>query len=70
MEGMEFSKMGSRRKELTAPCKGCGERKPRCHDHCGKYGEFRKVVEKKNKHMKAHKWDMYDPMAQKRRRDL
>lgn len=25
MEGMEFSKMGSRRKELTAPCKGCGK---------------------------------------------
>lgn len=34
MDGMENSKMGSRRKELTAPCKGCKERFPGCHDGC------------------------------------
>lgn len=70
MEGLENSKIGSRRKELTAPCKGCQERVPGCHDRCGRYGEFRATVVRKNEHMKAHQWEVYDPMEPKRRRDL
>ena len=70
MEGLENSKMGSRRRDLTAPCKGCSQRYPGCHDRCGKYGEFRATVARKNEDLKAHQWDVYDPMAPKRRRDL
>lgn len=26
---------------MKAPCKGCPDRYPACHDHCKKYGEWR-----------------------------
>lgn len=70
MDGMENSKMGSRRKELTAPCKGCKERFQGCHDGCQGYKEFQAAVAEKNKYMKRSRWDCYDPLAPKRRRDL
>ena len=70
MEGMENSKMGSRRRDLMAPCKGCQERNPGCHDRCGAYEKYRETVARKNENLKAHEWNVYDPMAPKRRRDL
>lgn len=30
-----------------APCYGCNERKPRCHDECPKYIEWKKAYQKK-----------------------
>ena len=70
MDGLENSKMGSRRKELIAPCKGCKERLPGCHDGCAGYQEFKQRVIEKNRYMVKSRWDCYDPQAPKRRRDL
>ena len=71
MEGMHNQKMGSARKDLTPPCKGCPERHTACHDSCGKYAEYKgrledlKAYEEKNKNMYV-----YDPLAPKFKRDI
>jgi hypothetical protein len=26
---------------MTAPCKGCPDRYPGCHDHCPRYAEYK-----------------------------
>lgn len=35
-----------------APCKGCRERKPACHDTCEKFAAFRKELEAENEKRK------------------
>lgn len=59
MDGLENSKIGSRRKELTAPCKGCQKRTPGCHDRCSAYLEFKAAVSKKNEYLRRNErpWD-------------
>lgn len=70
MDGLENMAMGSRRKEMVAPCKGCPRKTPGCHDQCQAYKEFQVVVKQKNANLKANQWDVYDRMAPKRGRDL
>lgn len=70
MDGLYNQRPGSHRRELVAPCKGCRERTPGCHDHCERYAQYKGVVADKNAYMKRSQWDEYDPLAPKRRRDL
>lgn len=70
MDGLEHMTMGSRRKELTAPCKGCQKRRPGCHDQCSDYLEFKAVVSQKNEYLRKNERPKWDCMAGKWRRDL
>lgn len=71
MQGLENNRMGSRRKELIAPCKGCGKREPGCHDRCEGYKEYCKVNEQRKAYELEHcRETVWDPLAPKRRRDL
>lgn len=71
MDGMENKRMGSRRKELIAPCKGCEKRVPGCHDGCEGYLEFRRQNEIKRRYEAEYmSHSVYDPLAPKRKRDL
>lgn len=57
IDGLENPKCGSKRAELTAPCKGCKDRKPCCHDSCERYESFKANIAKKNKYMRDSVWD-------------
>ena len=71
MDGLENRTMGSKRADLTAPCKGCGERKPGCHDRCEGYAAFRAVLgQARSYEAENSSHVLWDPMAPKRRRDL
>lgn len=70
MEGLYNPRPGAKRRDLVAPCKWCRERTPGCPDHCERYAQFKGVVAEKNEYMKRRRWDEYDPLAPKRRRDL
>ena len=61
MDGLEEKRMGSRRAELTAPCKGCGDRKPGCHDKCQAFRGFRERLEEKRKYEMANEYNVIDP---------
>lgn len=61
MDGLEEKRMGSRRAELVAPCKGCGARKPGCHDKCQAFQGFRVRLEEKRKYEKANEHNVIDP---------
>lgn len=70
MEGLENATMGSRRKELIAPCKGCLVRTPGCHDRCADYMEFKAVVSKKNEYLRKNERPVWDRAAGPWRREL
>ena len=70
MDGLENSTMGSRRKDLIAPCKGCQRKRPGCHDGCGDYLEFKAVVSQKNEYLRKHERPMWDMAAGSWRRAL
>lgn len=64
-------RMGSMRKDLMAPCKGCQKRHTACHDRCEDFQAFRGRVEQLREYRKQHEGDeVWDPLAPKRRRDL
>lgn len=75
MDGVNNKRMGSRRKELQAPCMKCetehpGERHPGRHDHCGRYKEFKEMREVLRNYEKQNEsaGAVYDPLAPVRRR--
>lgn len=70
MDGLENATMGSRRKELIAPCKGCLVRTPGCHDRCSAYMEFKAVLAEKNEHLRKHERPRWDRAAGGGRREL
>ena len=70
MDGLENAKMGSKRKDLTAPCKGCQNRIPGCHDRCSAYMEFKAVLAEKNEYLRKHERPMWDMAAGPWRREL
>lgn len=61
MDGLEEKRMGSRRAELTAPCKECMDRTPGCHDKCQTFRGFRARLEEKRKYEKANEYNVIDP---------
>lgn len=70
MDGLENMAMGSRRKELVAPCKGFPRKTPGCHDQCSDYMEFKAVVSQKNEYLRKNERPKWDCMAGKWRREL
>lgn len=70
MDGLENAKMGSKRKDLTAPCKGCQNRTPGCHDRCSAYMEFKTVLAEKNEYLRKHERPKRDLAAGGGRREL
>ena len=53
---------------LTAPCKDCPDRYPKCHTECEKYIEFRKNRDeylKKKKDAKYKEWVLHRPMKRR-----
>ena len=70
MEGLENSTMGSRRKELIAPCKGCLVRTPGCHDRCPSYQAWCLVNEARKKRLRFESdCRHYDREARRRKFD-
>ncbi len=49
-----------------APCKGCPDRVLGCHDHCPKYKEFKKEIERINKKRRLE--EMKEEYSKTRRR--
>ena len=70
MEGLDNKTMGSRRKELVAPCMGCQRRTPGCHGQCGDYLEFKAILAGKNEYLRKHDRPMWDRAAGPCRRAL
>ena len=70
MDGLENAKMGSMRKELTAPCMGCERKTPGCYDKCSSYEEFKAMVSKKNEYLRKHERPRWDLAAGGGRREL
>lgn len=71
MDALDEQRMGSRRRDLIAPCFGCRERETGCHDRCIGYAEFKGTLEVKRKYEEANKDNIiYDKMAPKWRRGL
>ena len=70
MEGLDNKTMGSRRKELVAPCMGCQRKRPGCHDGCSDYLEFKEVISKKNEYLRKNERPMWDRAAGPWRRAL
>lgn len=70
MDGVNNQRMGSRRKELTAPCMGSQERTPGCHDSCTRgYKAYKQELEALHQYQKANQsaGELYDPSAPVRR---
>lgn len=70
MYGVTNPKMGSRRKELVAPCMGCEEKHPGCHGGCDRYKEYREGLSRLHLYEKKHEaaGEVKDPMAPSKRR--
>lgn len=53
---------------IMAPCKGCSDRVPACHDKCDKYKEWHdSIVEKQRAFVKKYKNDYCGEADDKRR---
>lgn len=71
MDALDEQRIGSRRRDLIAPCFGCREREPGCHDRCIRYAAFKGTLEVKRKYEEANKDNIiYDKMEPKWRRGL
>lgn len=51
-------RMGSRRKDLMSPCKGCGLHTPGCHSGCDGYAEFREKLKAVREYQKEHRYEV------------
>ena len=53
---------------MKAPCYGCPDRYPGCHDHCDKYKEWKAKYDEAKKRSEEERYSLYVPESQARKR--
>ena len=46
---------------MKAPCYGCPDRYPGCHDHCDKYKEWKAKYEEGKKRSEEERYTIFSP---------